>query len=70
MCSKRSRFKKQRVLRPLLVSNQRWLDISIDFVFSILTIKKADKIYNIIDQLLLIKKIDVKRLGDFFVYYV
>ena len=75
--SKGSRFKKQGVLWPLLVPDQRWQDICIDFVTGILAIKGANAICNIVDRfskechhIAINKKIDIERLADLFVHYV
>ena len=76
-CSKDSRFKKQGVLWPLLVLDQKWQDISIYFVIGIPTIKGANIICNILDHfskkrhyIATSKKIDVESLADLFVYHV
>ena len=76
-CSKSSKFKKQGVLWPLLVSDQRWQDISIDFVTSIPAVKGANAICNIVDRfskkrhhIATNKEIDAERLADLFVYHV
>lgn len=68
---------KQGVLRPLPVLDQRWQNISIDFVTGILAVKGANAICNIIDRfskehyhIATNKEIDVKRLADLFVHYV
>ena len=75
--SKGSRFKKQGVLRPLSVPDQRWQDISIDFVTDIPAVKGANAICNIIDRLskerhhlATDKEIDAERLADVFVHHV
>ena len=75
--SKGLRFKKQDVLQPLLVLDQRWQDISIDFVIGILAVKSANAIYNIVDcsskehhHIATNKNIVVKKLAEFFVYHV
>ena len=76
-CSKDSKFKKEGVLWPLLVFDQRWQNISIDFVTGISIIKGANTICNIIDcfskehnYIATNKKIDAKRLADLFVHHV
>lgn len=68
---------KQRVFWLLLIPNQRWLDISNNFVFGIFKIKGADAICNIIDQLskeyyyiAINKEIDIRRLADLFVHHM
>ena len=75
--SKGSRFKKQGVFRPLSVPDQRWQDISIDFVTGIPAVKGANAICNIVDRLskerhhiATDKEIDAERLADLFVHYV
>ena len=79
MCkrSKGSRFKKQGVFWLLLVPDQKWQDISIDFVTSIPIVKGANAICNIVNRLskkrhyiTTGKKIDAKKLADLFVHYV
>ena len=79
MCkhNKGFRFKKQDVLQPLLVLDQRWQDISIDFVTGILTVKGANAICKIINRffkkrhyIATDKEIDIKKLADLFVHYV
>ena len=76
-CSKGSRFNKQGFLRPLLVPDQRWQDISIDFVTGITAVKGTNAICNIVDHLFkehyhiaTNKEIDAERLADLFVHYV
>ena len=49
--SKAFRFKKQGVLQPLLMPEQRWQDISIDFVTGIPEVKGYDAILNVVDRL-------------------
>ena len=75
--SKGSRFKKQGVLQPLAVPDQRWQDISIDFVTGIPTVKGANAICNIVDRLskerhhiATDKEIDAERLAELFVHHV
>ena len=75
--SKDSRFKKQDVLWPLSVPNQKWQDISINFVTGIPAVKGANTICNIVDPLskkrhhiATDKEINVKRLADLFVHHV
>ena len=75
--SKGSRFKKQGVLWALLVPDQRWQDISIDFVIGIPAVKGANTICNIVDRfskerhhIATDKEIDAKRLADLFVHHV
>ena len=79
MCkrSKGSRFKKQGVFWPLSVPDQRWQDISIDFVTGIPTVKGANAICKIVDRLskerhhiATDKEIDAERLADLFVHHV
>ena len=72
--SKDFRFKKQGVFWPLLVPDPRWQDISIDFVAGIRAVKSINAICNIVDcfskkrhHIATNKKIDAKRLADFFV---
>ena len=74
---KGSRFKKQGVLQPLSVLDQKWQDISIDFVTGIPAVKAANAICNIVDclskdrhHITTNKKIDAKKLADLFVYHV
>ena len=76
-CSKGSRFKKQGILWPLLVTDQRWQNISIDFVTGIPAVKDANVICNIVDRLskerhhiAIDKEIDAKKLADLFVHHV
>ena len=75
--SKDSKFKKQGVLRPLLVPGQRWQDISIDFVIGIPVVKNVNAICNIVDRfskkrhhIATNKEIDVERLADLFMHHV
>ena len=75
--SKCSKFKKQGVLRLLSISDQRWQDISIDFVTDILAFKDANAICKIVDRLskkrhhiATNKEIDVEKLADLFMYHV
>ncbi len=75
--SKGSRFKKQGVLQPLPVFDQKWQDISIDFVTGIPAVKGANAICNVVDRLTkkrhyiaTNKEIDVERLMDLFVHHV
>ena len=75
--SKSSRFKKQDVLWPISVPDQRWQDISIDFVTGISAVKDANDICNIVDffskerhHIATDKEIDNKRLADLFVHHV
>ena len=76
-CSKGSRFKKQGFFWLLLVLDQRWQDISIDFVTGISAVKGANAICNILDRLskerhhiAIDKEIDAERLADLFVHHV
>ena len=76
-CSKGSRFKKQGIFQPLLVPDQMWQDISIDFVTGIPAVKGANAICNIIDRfskechyITTDKKIDAKKLANLFVHHV
>ena len=75
--SKDSRFKKQGVLQPLLISDQRWQDISIDFVTGIPAVKGVNAICNIINHLskerhhiATNKEIDAKKLANLFVHHI
>ena len=75
--SKGSRSKKQDVFRPLSIPDQRWQDISIDFIIGIPAIKGANAICNIVDcfskelhHIATDKKIDAERLTDLFVHHV
>ena len=75
--SKSSRFKKQGVLWPLSVPDQRWQDISIDFVTGIPAVKGANAICNIVDRLSkerhhidTDKEFDAEKLADLFVHHV
>lgn len=75
--NKGSRFKKQEVLQPLSVPDQRWQDISIDFVFGIPDVKRLDAICNVVCQLSkkrhhisTSKEIDIEGLADLFVHDV
>ena len=79
MCkrSKGSKLKKQSIFWPLLVPDQRWQDISINFVTGISAIKSANAICNIVNRLskehyyiTTNKKIDTKKRADFFVYHI
>lgn len=72
-----SKFKKQGVLWPLLVLDQKWQEISIDFVTNIPAVNCANTINIIIDcffikryHIATDKEIDAKRLADLFVRYV
>ena len=49
--SKGSRFKKQGVLQPLSVPEQRWQNISIDLVISIPEVQRCDAIHTVVDRL-------------------
>ena len=49
--SKGSRFKKQGVLQPLPVPQQRWQDISIDLVTGIPEVQGCDTILTVVDRL-------------------
>ena len=49
--SKGSRFKKQGVLQPLPVPEQRWQDISIDLVTGIPEVQGCDAILTMVDRL-------------------
>ena len=76
-CKKGYRFKKQGVFRLLSVLDQRWKDISIDFVTGILAIKGAKAICNIINclskeryHIATDKEIDTEKLADLFIYHV
>ena len=69
-CSKGFRFKKQSVLWPLLIFDQRWQDISMDFVTGISAVKGANVIWNIVDHfskerhhIAINKKIDAEKLS-------
>lgn len=75
--SKRFRFKKQGVFWFLFILDQRWLDISFNFVSIIPSVKKANAICNIVDRLSKKRyhiatnnKTDAKRLVDLFVHHV
>ena len=75
--SKGSRLKKQDFLWLLLVLDQRWQDINIDFVTDIPAVKGANAICKIIDclsknrhHIASNKKMDAKKLADLFVYHV
>ena len=79
MCkrNKDSRFKKQGVLWPLSVPDQKWQNISTDFVTGIPAVKGKNAICNIVDyffkechHIATDKKIDAKKLADLFVHYV
>ena len=49
--SKDSRFKKQGVLQPLSIPQQRWQDISIDLVTGIPEVQGCDAILTVVDRL-------------------
>ena len=75
--SKSPRFKKQGIFWPLSVPDQRWQDISIDFVTGIPAVKGANAIWKIVNRLskkrhhiATDKEIDAKRLADLFVHHV
>ena len=75
--SKGSKFKKQGIFRSLLVLDQRWQDISIDFVTGISTVKGANAICKIVDclskkrhHIATNKEIDAKRLADLFIHHI
>ena len=75
--SKSSRFKKQGIFQPLSVFNQRWQDISLDFVTGIFAVKDTNAIYNIVDYLskkrhhiTTDKEIDIERLANLFVHHI
>ena len=79
MCTRNKgpRFKKQDVLWPLSSADQRWQDISIDFVTGIPAVKSANAICKIVDclskerhHIATNKEIDAKKLADFFVHHV
>ena len=76
-CSKGSRFKKQGIFCLLSIPDQRWQNISIDFVTGVPAVKSANAICNIIDRLskerhhiATDKEIDIKRLANLFIPYV
>ena len=79
MCkkSKGSCFKKQSVLQPLLVPQQRWQGFSIDFVTGILKVQDCDVILNVVDKLSKerhyiskTKKLNAEGLANLFLKHV
>ena len=75
--SKGSRFKKQGMLQPLPVPEQRWQDISIDLVTGIPEIQGCDAILNVVDRLSkerhyirTTKKLNAEGLANFFLKHV
>ena len=68
---------KEGVLRSLWVPNQRWQDISIDFLTGIPAVKGANAICNIVDYLskkrhhiTVNKEIEAERLTNLFMHHV
>ena len=79
MCKCSKGFQIQERMHPLIIigCDQRWQNISIDFVTGIPAVKDANGICNIVDCLskkrhyiATDKKIDTKRLADLFMYHV
>ena len=70
-------IQKTKSFLAVIGPDQRWQNISKDFVIGILIVKGANAIYNIVDRLskkhhhiTTNKKIDVKKLADLFVHHV
>ena len=75
--SKGSRFKKQGVLQPLPVPQQRWQDISIDLVTGIPEVQGCNAILNVVDRLSkerhyigTTKELNAEGLADLFLKHV
>ena len=75
--SKGSRFKKQGVLKPLPVPNQRWTDISIDFVSGIPEVDGQNAICNVVCRLTKERhhiatntELDAGSLADLFIKHI
>ena len=75
--SKSSRFKKQGVLQPLAIPEQRWQDISIDLVTGIPEVHGCDAILNVVDRLSkerhyigTTKELNAEGLADLFLKHV
>ena len=75
--SKGSRFKKQGVLKPLPVPNQRWTDISIDFVTGIPEVDGQNAICNVVCRLTkerhhiaTITELNAEGVADLFVKHI
>ena len=70
-------FKKQGVLQPLPVPQQRWQDINIDLVTGILEVQGCNAILNVVDRLSkerhyigTTKKLNAESLADLFLKHV
>ena len=75
--SKGSHFKKQSVLQPLPVPEQRWQDLSIDLVTGIPEVNGCNTICNVVDRLSkerhyigTTKELHAERLADLFLKHV
>ena len=75
--SKSSCFAKQGILEPLPVLEQRWSDISVDFVTGIPEVGGRDAICNVVDRLTkerhhiaTTKELDAEGIAELFLNHV